>query len=309
MRFDLNANDDLRPRIFGAIEGYAGQFLDSELDLPPPQTIVGVPWSRFLAAIERFLPNLSAIPVPIGRTPAERMARSGFVSAALESYEAIVYRFAEFIEGIDENLRDCVVRKERRNEWAPANIRGLRRDPALICNKIKHEHCRLAHAEMGSLLGVSHGFVLCETRGTAVRPHRDLHAKIDAFSFAANLRQLIVNAYLASDSVASELDRLGGPRRDVQRPADNGQARILELLKAVANIKLLPFVGEEKAGLPLLNISPTSIDMAATGGKALPVFGNGYTGGGFVAATGDQSYPILMQEKPWHALMKDKGAR
>lgn len=309
MRFDLNADDDLRPPIFSAIEGYAGEFLDHELDLPPPQTIVGVPWSRFLAAIERFLPSLSAIPVPMGRTPAERMARGDCVNAALERYEAIIYRFAEFIEGIDENLRDCVLRKERRKEWAPANIRSLRRDAALICNKIKHEHCRLAHAEMGSLLGVSHGFLLCETRGTAVRPHRELHAKIDAFSFAANLRQLIVNAYLASDSVALELDRLGGPRRNVQRPADNEPGRILELLKAVANIKLLPFVGEEKAGLPLLSVSPTSVEIAATGGKALPVIGNGYTSGGFVAATGDQSFPILMQEKPWHVLMKEKGAR
>lgn len=292
MHLPFEGAGGILPPVIGSIRCYGGTFYHADADLPHPVAFLNKSWNTVLHAIATFLNVQEQLPAPGKIEPGRSL------ELALEAYRSTIYALVEFNEGMVEGMQKCLAPKGASVRLQLEGTRGLRAHMKTVCNKLKHDHRRLAWVSAETMLGVTHGFVVVAPSGDdAVIPDRDLHKKINAFSYPLHLKRLLSDTYAVAAIVAREIDRIGPSTPPSFADPDSSLTR--DILRRVASLKTIPFEAELKEKVPILEVDAKGLTIASEGGKKLPILGGmirwaqGFEGDGVT-----RTFPLVGQFKP-----------
>lgn len=281
---------DFRPRLLRQIDAYPGPGFVPQNASVHPKVICAVAWRRLIEAINRFLDTHLAI-TPPPSAGVDSPLRIKEFDRERDDYEQVVYRVVEFYEAICQTLRDSLCTPTQAKSWAPVNMKGIRRHHATICNKLKHEGRVMVISELQTFLFTSRGFGIYAAIGAGPQaPDANVHSRLHAFSYRADLANMIWGTFAMAEAVADEITKLGGPADGAA--ADDAFTR--NVFMRTAGLPIGPFPGEKPTNTASLQISGGSLHLSQTQATLVPVMGSIKASTWFIADGHSKSFTL-----PW----------
>jgi hypothetical protein len=248
------------PPLFRQAALVEGKF-SAERGLPHPFGIASHSWAQVERTLDRAL---NAFDGAMKENPGSG-ARPAF-HALLDDHRAFIYAVAEFNEAISESIPSCIVPPGTKLPKG-MGVQKLRRHTDLICNKLKHNQSRLVAVEAVGTFVFALGYgVYSHDKGGVLRPNPEIHSARRAFSFATDIRLVLVNAYLVAAAIADAI--FSSKDGELAEPKAVPQSEKLKVLLArVAALPIYGFPWEAQKFMPVFDFDGAELRMRDHGGN------------------------------------------
>lgn len=268
LRLKDTDGNGFRPPCFSALSEYSGPLYHNQYDLPSPQGIVNHSWTQVVRAFDRMLDTLQTS-AALKKAAADR---DKHIKDLLAAYEALLYQAMEFIEDIERNISKCLSPDSKH----PVDISGpgtLRKLIAVPCNKLKHNHNRLAFVAATGLLFSASGFAIYRIKNGTLEPNPEIHKDRRAFSFNVELRRLLATLYFYADGAATKIRALSQGQASPTRSSVTDPST-LAILGRLARLPISTFPFEKQKHMPSIEVNEHQVTISFSGGAILPASGN-----------------------------------
>lgn len=212
------------------------------------------------------------------------------IQNAIDHYRNFIYEAVRFVEDAADNLKKCLLPKQRWNEWKPDGVPGLRKHSDMICNKLKHEHNRLIPVSVEHMMGWIEGYSVCavDNDGT-LKPNRFIHDDTQAFSYNVDIRRIVANIYLIGESLGHQIRKLTQSKLRLNDDEPEVSRDLPLMLEKISSMPIFVFPKEKAKHMPIFSFDGDRLTIDRSAGKILTPVGwtrisARFTGDGFTKA-------------------------